>query len=64
MIITQHFYKLLHNFNLSQHVSFPTHDSGHIFDLINTNDSSKLNIHPFYIDTFISDCKTICVEPS
>ena len=43
-------------------VSFPTH-SGHILELIITNDSSKLNIHPFcIIDTCISDHKTICVD--
>ena len=59
---TQHFNTLLYDFNLSQHVSFPTHDSGHILDLNITNDSSKLNIHPFYIDTCISDHKTICVD--
>ena len=59
---TQHFNKLLCNFNLSQHVSIPTHDSGHIVDLIITNDSSKLNIHSFYIDIYISDHKTICVD--
>ena len=56
---TQHFDKLLHNFNLSQHVFFPTHDSGHILDLIITNDSYKLNIHPFYIDNCISNHKTM-----
>ena len=59
---THHFNKLLYNFNLSQHVFFPTHDSGHILDLIITNDASKLNVHPFYIDTCISDHKTICVD--
>ena len=57
---TQHFNKLLHNFNLSQYVSFLTH--GHILDLIITNDSSKLNIHPFYIDICTSNHKTICVD--
>ena len=59
---TQHFNKLLHNFNLSQNVSLPTHDSDHIFDLNITNNSSKLNIHPFYLDTCISDYKKICVD--
>ena len=57
---TQHFNTLLHSFNLSQHVFFPTHDSGHILDLIITNDLFKLNIHPFYSDSCISDHKTIC----
>ena len=59
---TQHFNKLLQHFFRNQHVSFPTHDSGHILDLIITNDSSKLNINPFYIDTCISDYKTICID--
>ena len=59
---TQNFNKHLHNFNLSQHVSFPTHDSSYILDLIVTNDSSKLNIHPFYFDTCISDHKTNYVD--
>ena len=35
---TLHFKKLLHDSNLSQHVSFPTHYSGHILDLIISND--------------------------
>ena len=59
---TQYFKKLLHNINLSQHVSFLTHDSGHILDLIISYDSSKLNIHPFHINTSISDHKKICVD--
>ena len=39
------FNRLLLNFNLNQHISFPTHDSGHILDLIITNASSKLVIY-------------------
>ena len=39
-----------------------SHDSSHILDFIITNDLLKLNIHPFYIDTCISDHKTICVN--
>ena len=58
----QHFKKLLQNFSLSHHVLFPTHDSGHVLDLIITNVSSKFNIHPFCIDTCISDHKTVCVD--
>ena len=58
---TQHFKKLLQNFSLSQHVFFPTHDSGHILDLIITNVSSIFNIYPFCIDTCTSDHKTDCV---
>ena len=59
---TQHFNKILHNFNPSQHFSFPIHEFDHILDLIITNDSFKLNIHPFYIDTCIFNHKTICVD--
>ena len=59
---SQYFNKLLHNFNLSQHVFFPTQDSGYNLELIITYDSSKLNIHSFYIDTCISDHKSICVD--
>ena len=49
--------KMLQNFSLSHHVFFPTHDAGHILDLITTNVSSKFNIHSFCIDTCISDHK-------
>ena len=59
---TQNFNIFLHNFNLSQHVSFSTHDSKHILDLIITNDLSKLNIHLCYVDACISNNKTICVD--
>ena len=59
---TQNFKKLLQNFSLSQHVFFPTHDSGHILDLIITNVSSKFNIRPSCIDTCISDHKTVCIN--
>ena len=41
---------------------FPTHDFCHPLELIITNDLFKLNIHKFYIDTCISDHKTICVD--
>ena len=37
------------------------HKSGHILDLINTNISYKFNIRPIFIDTYISDHKTVCV---
>ena len=59
---TQHFKKLLQNFDLSQQVFFPKNDSGHILDLIITIFSSKFNIHPFCIDTCISDHKTVCAN--
>ena len=59
---TQNFKELLHNFNISQHVSFLTHYSGHILDLFINSDSFKLNINPFHIDTYISDHETICVD--
>ena len=58
---TQHFKRLLQNFGLSQHVFFPTHDPGHILDLIITKVSSKFNIRPFCIDTCIFDHNTVCV---
>ena len=54
--------KNLQNFSLPQHVFFPTHNSGHILDLIITNFSSKFNICPFCIDTCISDHKTVYVD--
>ena len=40
------FDRLLLTFNLNHYISFPTHDSGHILDLIITNASSKLAIYP------------------
>ena len=53
------FNRLLLNFNFNQHISFRTHDSSHIFDLIITNASSKLAIYPNLIDTCISDHKPV-----
>ena len=57
-----YFLKLLNTFNLCQHVSFPTHNSGHILDLIITNASSNLVICPYMLDTYISDHKTVSVN--
>ena len=57
-----HFLKLLNTFNLCQHVSFPTQNSGHVLDLIITNASSNLVTCPFLLDTYISDHKTVCVD--
>ena len=62
MLISIHFLKLLNTFNLCQYVSFPTQNSGHVFDLIITNASSNLVTCPFLLDTYISDHKTVCVE--
>ena len=56
------FNRLLRNFNLNQHISFSTHDSSHILDLIITNASSKLAIYPNLIDNCISDHKTIYID--
>ena len=39
---SSHFLKLLNTFNLCQHVSFPTQNSGHVLDSIITNASSNL----------------------
>ena len=50
----RHFLKLLNTFNLCQHVSIPTHNSGHILDLIITNASSNLIICPYVLDAYIS----------
>ena len=57
-----HFLKLLNTFNLCQQVSLPTHNSGHILDLIITNASSNLIICPYVLDSYISDHKTVCVD--
>ena len=57
-----HFLKLLNLFKLCQHVSLPTHNSGHILNLIITNASSNLNICIYVLDTYISDYKTVCVD--
>ncbi|XP_074479436.1 uncharacterized protein LOC141760478 [Sebastes fasciatus] len=40
------FSTLLDNFNLTQHVNFPTHDNGHILDLVCSDNVPVLNIHP------------------
>ena len=53
---------MLLNFNLNQHISFPTHDSGHILDLIITNALSKIAINYNLIDTCISDHKTTYID--
>ena len=53
---------MLQTFSQSQHIFFPTPDSGHIIDLIITNISPKFNIRPFCIDTCISDHKTLCID--
>ena len=57
-----HFFKLLNRFNLCQHVSLPTHNSGNILDLIITNASSNLVICPYILETYILDHKTVCVD--
>ena len=62
MLIPFIFLKLLNTFNLCQHVSFPTHNSGHVLDSIITNASSNLVTCPFLLDTYISDHKTVCVD--
>ena len=59
---TRYFLKLLNTFDLLQHVTLPTHDSGHTIDLVITNASSKFIICPFILDTYISDHKTIYIN--
>ena len=59
---TLYFLKLINTFNLCQHVCLPTHNSGHILDLIITNASSNLVICPYMLDTYISDHKTVCID--
>ena len=54
--------RLLLTFNFNQHVSFPTHDSGHILDLIITNASSKLAIYFNLVDICISDYNTVYID--
>ena len=56
------FLKLLDVFHLCQHVPLPTHNSGHVLNLIITNASSNLVICPYMLDTYISDHKTVCVD--
>ena len=56
------FNRLQLNLNLNQHISFLTHDSGHIFDLIIKNTSFKLAIYPNLIDTCISDHKPVYTD--
>ena len=53
---------MLLNFNLNQHISFLTHDSDHILDLIITNAPSKLAIYLNLIDTCISNHKTVYID--
>ena len=53
----RHFLKLLNKFDLLQHITCPTHYSGHTIDLVITNASSKFIICPFMLDTYISDHK-------
>ena len=47
---------------MCQHVSLPTHNSGHILDLIITNALSNLANCSHMLDTYISDHKTVCVD--
>ena len=56
------FNRLLLNFNFNQHISFPTLNSVHTFDLIITNASSKRAIYPNLIDTRISDYKIVYID--
>ena len=56
------FNRLLLKFVLNLHISFPSHDSGHILDLIIINASSKLAIYPNLIDTRSSDHKTVYID--
>ncbi|XP_037614292.1 protein FAM111A-like isoform X2 [Sebastes umbrosus] len=54
--LTSDFSTLLDNFNLTQHVNFPTHDYGHSLDLVCSDNVPVLNIHP---SPFPSDHKLI-----
>ncbi len=57
-----HFLKLLNTFNLCQHVSFSTHNSGYVLDIIITNALSNLVTCPFLLDTYILDHNTVCID--
>ena len=46
------FFKVLNTFNLIKYISFPTHDSKHILDLIITNVSFKLITGPIVLDIY------------
>jgi Endonuclease/Exonuclease/phosphatase family len=54
------FLDLLETFSLSQHISFPTHTSSHILDLLITRSSSKLVASTCPIDLGISDHLAVC----
>ena len=49
------FLDLLNTFNLTQHITFPTHNSGHTLDLLITRSTSSLISSPDHIFTPISD---------
>jgi hypothetical protein len=53
------FLDLLDTFNLTQHISFPTHDSGHTLDLLITRSTSTLLSSVDHIFSPISDHRVI-----
>ena len=61
-ICAAQFGSLLELFNLKQHVTFPTHRSGHILDLvISRKDAEALKVNELVVmEQLISDHKAIC----
>ena len=59
-----HFGSLLELFNLKQHVTVPTHRSGHILDLvISRKDAEALKVNGLVVmEQLISDHKAICFQ--
>lgn len=58
------FGSLLELFNLKQHVTVPTHTSGHILDLVlSRKDAEALKVDkPVVMEQLISNHKTICFQ--
>ena len=56
---TQTFLDLLDSLGLKQHVTQPTHVSGHILDLIITRNSENIIKYPPSVDRFIPDHASI-----
>jgi len=52
---TKQFMELLSNYNMTQHIKFPTHKNGNTLDLVITRETDKLRVEETQQNDFISD---------
>ena len=59
---TLHFNRMLNCFGLRQHVTFSTHTSGHLLDVVITRENDRLLLGNPVADTYISDHVSILCD--